>query len=132
MTMLGKVNHNKSNSMQIDKAILLALSSAVGGAILGILFAPEKGEKTRKNLAQKRDDYLKELKDNTEDLTQQLNNYSDSILEKSNKTVQNLKQDVRDYTEWTFQELYDQAKKLKIKGYSQMNKSELIQALDDQ
>lgn len=120
---------DKNNSIQLDKAILIALSSAVGGAIFGLLFAPEKGKKTRKNLIKKRDKYIKELKKNTEDLSQQLNGYTDSILEKSKKTVRNLKQGVEDYSELTFQELYNQAKELKIKGYSQMNKSELIKAI---
>lgn len=123
--------HKKSNSVQIDKVILIAISSALGGALLGILFAPEKGKKTRKNLAKKRDEYLSEIKKNSEELSQQLRNNTDSILEKSKEKVQNLKQDVEDYTEWTFQELYDQAKELKIKGYSQMNKSELIQSLEE-
>lgn len=127
-----KKKQNESNSIQIDKVILIAISSAVGGALLGVLFAPEKGKKTRKNLGKKRDEYLKEIKNNTEELIRQLKINADSILENSKATLQNLKQDVGDYSEWTFQELYDQAKELKIKGYSQMNKSELIQALDDQ
>jgi gas vesicle protein len=123
--------YRKSKTMEYDKVILIAISSALGGALLGILFAPEKGKKTRKTLVRKRDEYLTEIRKNSEDLNRQLKNYTDTVLEKSKATVQNLKQDVEDYAEWTFQELYDQAKELKIKGYSQMNKSELIQALED-
>lgn len=123
--------HQRSNSVEIDKVILIAISSAVGGALLGVLFAPEKGKKTRMNIAKKRDEYLKEIQKNSEELSQQFKDYTDSIMEKSKETVQNLKQDVEDYSEMTFQELYDQAKELKVKGYSQMNKSELIQALED-
>ncbi len=99
---------------------------------MGILFAPEKGKRTRKNLTKKRDEFLKEIKKNTEELSQQLKNNTDSILKKSKKTVKKIEQDVEDYSEWTFQELYDRAKELEIKGYSQMNKSELIQAMEDQ
>jgi len=123
--------NKKDESMQIDKLILVAISSAVGGALLGILFAPDKGENTRNKMAEKTDQYLKEINKNTEELSQQLKSITDSILEKSKEKVQNLKQDVEDYSELTFQELYDLAKELKVKGYSQMNKSELIQALKD-
>ena len=126
-----KTKQNESNSIQIDKAVLIAISSALGGALLGILFAPEKGVKTRKNLAKKSNNYLKEIKKNSEELIQQLKNNTDSVLEKSKKAAKNVKKDVEDYSELTFQELYDQAKELKVKGYSQMNKSELIQALKD-
>lgn len=123
--------NKKNDSMQKDKLILVAISSALGGALLGVLFAPDKGKNTRKKLAKKTDEYLKEIQKNSEDLGQQLKSSTDSMLEKSKKTIQNLKQDVEDYSELTFQELYDLAKELKIKGYSQMNKSELIQALKD-
>jgi gas vesicle protein len=127
-----KKKHRNSNSIEIDKVVLIAISSAVGGALLGILFAPEKGKKTRKNLAKKRDEYLKEIRKSTEELSQQLKKNTDSMLEKSKKTVQDFKEDVEDYSEWSFQKLYDLAKELKIRGYSQMNKSELIQAMIDQ
>lgn len=118
--------------MRIDKVFLIAISSAVGGALLGLLFAPEKGKNTRKNLAKKGDDYLDDIKKNSKGLSQRLKKNTDSILDKSKKTAQKLTKGVEDYTEWTYQELYDRAKELKIEGYSQMNKSELIQAMDNQ
>lgn len=123
--------HTKNYSMPIDKVLLIAVSSAVGGALLGVLFAPDKGRNTRKELLKKSDLYLREIKKNSEKLSQQLKNNSDSILEQTKNAAQNIKQDVEDYSELTYQELYDMAKELKVKGYSQMNKSELIQALKD-
>ncbi|WP_322571646.1 YtxH domain-containing protein [Rhodohalobacter sp.] len=122
---------NKKESKQTEKLILVAFSGAVAGALLGVLLAPDKGENTRKKLAENTDKYLKEIKKNSEELIKQMKESTDSILSKTNKTVQNLKQDVEDYSELTFQELYDLAKELKIKGYSSMNKSELVQALKD-
>jgi gas vesicle protein len=123
--------NKKNDSMQMDKLILVAISSALGGALLGVLFAPDKGKNTRKKLAKNADKYLKEIKKNTEELSRQLKNSTESILTKTNNTVKNLKRDVKDYSELTFKELYDLAKELKVKGYSNMKKSELIQALED-
>lgn len=114
--------------MERDKLIITAISSALGGALLGILFAPEKGTRTRKNIAEKRDEYLREIRNNTEELSQYLKNNKDSLL----KSTKEIVRDIEDYTEWTKQELYDLAKELEIEGYSQMNKSELIQALKNQ
>lgn len=121
----------KNDTMQIDKLILVAITSAAGGALLGMLFAPDKGTNTRKKMAKKRDKYLKQIKKSTEELSQQLKNETDTIFGKFKNRLQNFKHEVEDYSELTYQELYDMAKELKIKGYSQMKKSELIQALDN-
>lgn len=48
--------------MKTDKVILGILGGLAAGAILGILFAPDKGEKTRKKIKNKGIDYADELK----------------------------------------------------------------------
>lgn len=48
--------------MKTDKVILGVLGGLAAGAMLGILFAPEKGEKTRKKIKNKGIDYADELK----------------------------------------------------------------------
>lgn len=121
----------KKESKQTEKLVLVAISSALAGALLGVLFAPDKGKNTRKKLSKGTNGYFKDIKKNSEDLGQKLKEGTDSILSKTDKAFKNIKQDVEDYSELTFQELYDMAKDLKVKGYSQMNKSELIQALED-
>jgi len=50
--------------MDTGKVILGALAGLATGAILGILFAPEKGTETRKKIANKGKDAADELKDN--------------------------------------------------------------------
>lgn len=54
--------------MKTTKMLLGILAGVAGGAILGILFAPEKGSRTRRNIANKGNDYADVVKDSFEDL----------------------------------------------------------------
>lgn len=49
--------------MKADKAILGVLGGVAVGALIGVLFAPEKGCETRKKIAEKGKDSLDNLKD---------------------------------------------------------------------
>jgi gas vesicle protein len=49
--------------MKTDKVILGVLGGLAAGAIMGILFAPEKGKKTRKKIKNVGNDYKDELKE---------------------------------------------------------------------
>ena len=48
--------------MSTGKVVLGTLAGVAIGAIAGILFAPEKGSVTRKQIMDKGDDYVEELK----------------------------------------------------------------------
>jgi gas vesicle protein len=48
--------------MKSDKIILGVLGGVAVGALLGVLFAPDKGNNTRKKIADKSNDYTDELK----------------------------------------------------------------------
>ncbi|RTY87310.1 YtxH domain-containing protein [Flavobacterium sp. RSP49] len=48
--------------MKADKIILGVLGGVAVGALLGVLFAPEKGDKTRRKIMDKSNDYADELK----------------------------------------------------------------------
>ena len=54
--------------MKADKIILGVLGGVAVGALLGVLFAPEKGDKTRKKIMDKSNDYADELKDKLDTL----------------------------------------------------------------
>lgn len=54
--------------MKTDKVILGVLGGLAAGALMGILFAPEKGKKTRKKILSKGNDYADDLKDKYENL----------------------------------------------------------------
>jgi len=122
-----------------EKVLLATLTGIASGVLLGLLFAPEKGEETRKKISDKREEYLKELKEEIEELRESLNKRMEAGKEEVGELTQEVKNKGDDligkarkltsYDEWTKDELYERAKRAGIDGYSKMNKSELIEAL---
>jgi gas vesicle protein len=74
--------------MSSGKVFLGVLAGAAAGALAGILFAPEKGSKTRKKITRKTEDYLDAVKESFNELI-------DSITEK----IEKVKDDVSDYAD---------------------------------
>lgn len=58
--------------MKSGKILAGIPAGAVGGALLGILFSPEKGSRLRRNIKHKSEDYADELRD-------KFNDFVDSI-----------------------------------------------------
>lgn len=65
--------------MKTDKVVLGILGGVAAGALLGILFAPEKGDKTRKRVMDKSNDYADELKDKLDTLLGTMTNKYEKI-----------------------------------------------------
>lgn len=74
--------------MKNNQVILGVLGGLAAGAILGILFAPEKGSKTRKMILDKGEGYADDLK----------NKFNDMFDKASNKYNGALKE-VKDYAD---------------------------------
>lgn len=134
-----KIVKSIMGNSKFDKILIGTLSGMVGGVVLGLLFAPNKGTKTREKISQKGDEYLKTisnditeiqnyLKKRTESTKENLNELSEDAKNKSEDVLKKAKK-LTSFEEWTKEELYERAKKEQIDGYSQMNKEELIAAL---
>jgi gas vesicle protein len=59
--------------MKNNKALLGFLGGIAAGALLGVLYAPDKGSKTRKKIKQKGGKYADDAKDKAEEI---LENFS--------------------------------------------------------
>ena len=57
------------------------------GALLGILFAPAKGTKTRRRIMDKGQNYVDDLKEKFDDLYQDVSDKYDRFLEEAKSTV---------------------------------------------
>jgi gas vesicle protein len=69
-----------SNNSKLLSALLIG---AAAGAILGLLFAPEKGSETRKKIRKEGEDLLDELADKLEDSKDVLANLKDTAMSKA-------------------------------------------------
>ena len=73
--------------MDTGKVVLGALAGLATGAILGILFAPEKGTETRKKIATKGKDSLEDLKNKYNDLIDSLSSKLDDVKSEGKKYI---------------------------------------------
>lgn len=129
----------KLQSNKLNKFVIAAFSSIVSGAIIGLLFAPEKGTDTRKKLSRKGDEYLKKIRDDLNQLRSNLNKRTSKARQEINEMGENAKGRGKEmlkkagkltsYDEWTKDELTERAKSVGLEGYSTINKEELIDAL---
>lgn len=129
--------------MKNTNVIVAAITSAVSGAIIGILFAPDKGSNIRRKISKESDEYLKSLRKDLDEIRHNLNKKVKETKEEVSETGQQLKEKgedlaeeakdkAEDYEQWTEDELTKLAKELNIDGYTNMNKSELLKALKNE
>jgi gas vesicle protein len=67
--------------MSSGKVLLGLLAGVAAGALLGVLFAPEKGSVTRKKISKKSDDYADALKEKFDEFLDSLSVKFDEVKE---------------------------------------------------
>jgi gas vesicle protein len=74
--------------MSSGKILLGVLAGVAAGALLGVLFAPDKGWNTRKRIYKKADEYAEELKDKFSE-----------FIETISAKIEEAKEEVSDFAE---------------------------------
>jgi len=67
--------------MSSGRVVLGLLAGVAAGALLGVLFAPEKGSVTRRNIAKKSEDYVDDLKSKFQDFLESVNERIEKVKE---------------------------------------------------
>jgi len=71
--------------MNSGKVVLGVLAGVAVGAVLGILFAPDKGTETRKKISRKSEDAVDEITDRFEELLESLTEKIDAVKHEVSK-----------------------------------------------
>jgi gas vesicle protein len=73
--------------MSSGKLVLGVLGGVAAGALLGVLFAPEKGSTTRKKIANKANDGVDALKDKFGSMLESMNDKYESIWQAKEELI---------------------------------------------
>jgi len=82
--------------MSSGKVLLGVLAGAAAGAIIGVLFAPEKGTETRKKIAEKSEDCVDGIKVKFNGLVEDLSKKMENLQSKANKMADDVKSNVEE------------------------------------
>jgi gas vesicle protein len=74
--------------MDSGKVLLAGLAGVAAGAVLGILFAPEKGSRTRKQILNRGTDYADDIKEKFEDIIDSITQKYETAMHDAEEVVE--------------------------------------------
>lgn len=83
--------------MNSGKILLGILAGVAAGAAIGVLFAPDKGTKTRKSISKKSDGFIEELKDKFDGFLKTVSDKYDSTAESADELMDKGKTKINDF-----------------------------------
>jgi gas vesicle protein len=87
--------------MSSGKVLLGVLAGLAAGALLGVLFAPDKGTVTRKKIIKKSEDYAEGLKAKLDEFIDDINKKGEEVKKEAEKVIskaETIKKDVKSAT----------------------------------
>lgn len=81
--------------MRTEKTVIGILAGVAVGALIGVLFAPDKGTNTRQKIAKKSTSAKDELKGKLDTLTNSLSEKYNSLVNKGESFIEKEKNNVR-------------------------------------
>ena len=75
--------------MSTTKVVLGILGGVAAGALMGVLFAPAEGKKTRKKIIDKGNEFADDMKEKFEDLYENVTDKYDTLLHDAKDLVSN-------------------------------------------
>ena len=80
--------------MKTSKVVIGLIGGLAAGAVLGILFAPDKGCNTRKKIAEKGNDLKDNAKDSFNDLLSTIENKYKDLTSKATDAIDDFKENI--------------------------------------
>lgn len=81
--------------MKTNKTILGIIGAVAAGALLGVLFAPDKGSNTRKKIKNKSKDYKDNLKGKVDNIVNTITSNGKEIIEEGKTKFNQIKDEAK-------------------------------------